>query len=178
MKEWRLKMTLDHELSEIIEGWKKFLLDVETKMVSSIDAVLNEVIKNSNIFVIFFEYEYDLMDLSFFAFDDKENTLLVKHDILTEEINCKTLFPKDLLDKQYELTDEYDGVDENFDEIYAKYEHEKEDIFKRWFKGCWNNAIKVHKNIPQAYFSIHDTNWKYNLETDEKTKGSEIFNKG
>jgi hypothetical protein len=168
-------MVLYKELEEIIDAWGKFLTGIKTKMQISIKTILNEVIGNNNIFAIFFEYEYDLMDLSFFAMDNKENILIVKQDIINEELKCQTLFPKELLDKQDEVIDEYDGEDDNFDEIYGEYGQQKEDIFKKWFKSCWDGAIKGYNNIPNAFFSIHDTNYKYDLETNEKIKYDEIF---
>jgi hypothetical protein len=168
-------MTLYKGLEEIIDSWGKYLTGIETKMQFSIKAILNEIIGNNNIFAIFFEYEYDIMDLSFFAIDDKENILMVKQDIVNKELNSKTLFPEDLLDKQDEIIDEYDGEDDNFDEIYDEYTQQKEDIFKKWFKSCWNEAIKRYNNIPNSFFSIHDTNYKINLKTNEEITYDEII---
>ena len=168
-------MTLYKKLEKIIEAWEQFLTEIETKMQSAIKEILNEIVEENSIFAIFFEYEYDIMNLSFFATDNEENPLLVKQDILSKETNCKTLFPNELLNKQYELVDEYDGVDENFDEIYDEYTQRKQDIFKKWFKLCWDKVTNKYKKIPNAFFSIHDTNWKYNLSTNEKIKHSEIF---
>jgi hypothetical protein len=100
--------------------------------------------------------------------DSKENILVIKQDILNKELNSKTLFPNDLYEIQHEVVNEYDGEDDNFDEIYGEYEQKKEDIFKRWFKSCWDEAVKGHNNIPNSFFSIHDTNWKIDLSTGEK----------
>ena len=168
-------MELYKELEKIIEMWEKFLIETETIMQSTIKEILNEIVEDNSIFAIFFEYEYDVMDLSFFATDNEEKPLLIKQDILSKGINSKTLFPDELLNKQSELVDEYDGVDENFDEIYDEYEQRKQDIFKKWFKLCWDKIAGEYNNIPNAFFSIHDTNWKYNLSTNEKIKHSEIF---
>jgi hypothetical protein len=147
------------------------------EMQISIKTILDEVVGNNTVFAIFFEYEYDIMNIKFLAIDNTENILYRKTDILFDQdgINYKTLFPHDLLDKQGEFIDENDGVDDNFDDIYSEYEQQKEDIFKKWFKRCWDETVKGYKNIPNSFFSIHDTRYKINLKTNEEITDDEIM---
>ena len=170
-------MALYKELDVIICKWDKFLTEIETKLQFSIKTILNEVMENNNIFAIFFEYEYDIMNISFYAIDNKENILLDKNNILRNELNSKTLFPKNLYDSQEKVVDKYDGEDDNFDEIYREYVQQKEAFFKKWFKICWDEAIKGYNNIPNSFFSIHDTNNKLNLKTNKIIKDTEIMEK-
>jgi hypothetical protein len=110
-------MTLYKELREIINDWAEILTGIEMEMQISIKTILDEVVGNNAVFAIFFEYEYDIMNIKFFAMDNTENILYRKTDILFDQdgINYKTLFPHDLLDKQSEVINEYDGEDDNFD---------------------------------------------------------------
>jgi hypothetical protein len=171
------KMTLYPELDEIINMWKKYLTEIRIKLQCSIKTILEEIIGNDNIFATFFEYEYDVMDILFFAIDKNENEIIFKKDILNEKLNSKILFPVDLYEKQNEVMAKYDGEDDDFDNIYNKYDQEKTDIFEKWFKSCWDEAIKGYNNVPNSFFSIHDTNYKLNLKTNEEIKYCEILNK-
>jgi hypothetical protein len=163
------------EQMEIITAWKKFLAEIETKMQSSIKKVLNEAIITKDIYAMFFEYEYDYMDIMFFAIDHKENVLLTKVDILNDEINCEHLFPDDLSEKQMETNDKYDGEDDNYDDFTEEYYQKKEKVFKEWFISCWDKIKGGYINIPKTFFSIHDTNYKINLDTKETVKYDEII---
>jgi hypothetical protein len=163
------------EQMEIINSWEKFLAGIAVKMESSIKTILNETLNNKNIFVMFFEYEYDDMDIMFYTIDKNENILSRKIDVLNDELNCKHLFPKDLFERQMEIDDTYDGEDDNYEDYREKYSQIKDDIFKNWFMKCWDKIKGEYKNIPKTYFSIHDTNYKIDLETKEKIKYDEII---
>jgi hypothetical protein len=163
------------EQMEIITDWEKFLAEIETRMQLSIKTVLNEAITTRDIYAMFFEYEYDDMDIIFYAIDDKENVLLTKVDILNNEINCSHLFPDNLSEKQMEINDKYDGEDDNYDNFTEEYYQKKEKVFKDWFISCWDKIKGEYTNIPKTYFSIHDTNYKINLDTKEILKYDEII---
>ena len=163
------------ELEEVIDSWQIFLNEMETKMQCVIKKILSETVKNNEIFAMFFEYEYDYMDLSFYAFDKNKNVLIQKYDLLVDELNCKTLFPMELLDKQEKTRHKYGEKEDDFDDIYAEYDEEKQDIFKIWFKSCWDKSIKEYKNIHSTYFSIHDTFFKLDLMTNKTITDDEIW---
>ncbi|MDR2924582.1 MAG: hypothetical protein LBU76_01285 [Azoarcus sp.] len=163
------------EQIEILDAWKNFLSEIETKMQLSIKTILNETKELKNIHAMFFEYEYNDMDLMFWALDKKENVLFKKLDILNGKINGKHLFPNDLMERQMDIDDEYDGEDDNYDDFRDEYSEEKEEIFKKWFMLCWDNIKEEYKNIPEVYFSIHDTNWKTNLNTKGIIEHDNIF---
>jgi hypothetical protein len=163
------------EQMEIITEWESFLAKIEPNMCLELKTILGESINNKNIYALFFEYEFDYMDIVFYAIDEKENIVLKKVPILNNEINCKYLFPENLMEKQMETNDNYEGEDEHFDDFSEEYYEKKEEIFKNWFIGCWDKIRCEYNNIPGAYFSIHDTNYKINLETKKKVKYNEII---
>ena len=162
------------EQKEIINSWKKYLVKIEAKMKLTIKTILDDSKNFKKIYAMFFEYEYDYMDILFYAIDNKEKILLKNIDI-SNELNCEHLFPKDLMEKQIEIDDKYDGEDDDFDEFSDKYTKEKEEIFENWFIECWDKIKDEYKNIPKTFFSIHDTNYKIDLNTKQKIKYDEII---
>jgi hypothetical protein len=152
-------MNLNNELDEIIDSWRKVLTEREEELQYHIKRILDEAIKINNVFVIYFVYEYNIMNLHFLAEDDKGKTLLEITDILnTSPFIIRTLFPKALLVKQINIINKYNKVDDKFDEIYRFYEQRKRDIFKEWFKLCWDKIKINYKNIPKTFFSRLDRN--------------------
>jgi hypothetical protein len=157
------------EFTKMLNEWENYLKSLEAKMKNTMKAILNEVIGNCKIQAIFFEYEFEILNTKFEAFDDKGNILLAKYNILLDEINCKTFFPKDLLDKEYEI--EFEKRSANDAEFYNSYNEfgiEKCEIYEKWFQLCWNEIKVEYNNIPKAYFSVHDTDYKIDLSTGEE----------
>jgi hypothetical protein len=163
------------EQMEIIIEWESFLVKIEQNMCLELKTILDESISNKNIYAMFFEYEFDYMDIVFYAIDEKENVILKKVPVLNNEINCKHLFPENLMDKQMEISDNYEGEDERFYDFLEEYREKQEGIFKNWFMACWDKIRCEYNDIQKTYFSIHDTNYKINLDTKEKVKYDEII---
>lgn len=160
-------MNLYNELDEIIDLWRKVLTKREGELQFFISMILDEVIENNNISVIYFIYEYKIMNLHFFARDNKGKVLMERADILNKSpFIIRTLFPKDLLVKQNSITNKYNGTDDKFDEIYISYERKKQDTFKKWFHLCWDKIKTRYKNIPKTFLSMRDKN-PANLEKEE-----------
>ena len=118
------------EQMEIINLWENFLAEIAEEMEFSIKTILNENLNNKDIFAMFFEYEYDYMDIIFYTIDKEENILSQKIDILNNELNCKHLFPNNLFERQMEIDDTYDGEDDNYEDFREKYSQIKDDTFK------------------------------------------------
>jgi hypothetical protein len=74
-----------------------------------------------------------------------------------------------------EIDDNYDGEDDNYNDFTNEYTQKKEEIFEEWFISCWDKTRREYDNIPPAFFSIHDTNYKINLDTKEKINDDEII---
>ena len=164
--------------NEMINDWKNYLKSLETKMQCTMKTILNEIIGNCKIYAIFFEYEYEIMNTKFEAFDEKENILVAKYNILLDEINCKTLFPKEWLDKIYKIEFERRGTkDDEFNNCYNNFENKKCEIYEEWFQLCWNTIKNEYNNFTRAYFSIHDTNYKIDLNTGDEMDTDKIWNK-
>ena len=165
------------EFNRMLMDWGNYLKSLETKMQCVLEKIVNEIIGNSKIYVIFFEYEYEILNTKFEAFDDEEKILVAKYNILLEEINCKTLFPKELLDKEYKMEfEKRDVKDDEFDNSYNEFSMGKCEMYEKWFQECWNNIKKEYNNIPKAYFSIHDTSYKIDLSTGNEVDTDKIWN--
>ena len=163
------------EQIEILNAWKDFLTEIETKMQVAIKKILNTSMGNKDIYAMFFEYQFDYMDIAFFAIDNKSNVLVRDLDTINNEINCKYLFPNELFDKQLEIIDKYEEEDDNFDDFTDEYYEKKEEIFKEWFILCWDKIKGEYNSIPSAFFSIHDTRYKINLDTKEEVTDDDII---
>ena len=111
-----------------------------------------------------------IMDIMFYAIDNKEKILYKKIDIINDEIKCKHIFPENLFEKQMEIDDEYDGEDDNYEDYITEYSRKKHELFEKWFISCWDKIKGEYKNIPKIFFSVHDTNYKTDLNTKEKIK--------
>jgi hypothetical protein len=161
------KLNLYNELDEIIDSWEKVLTKREKELQFFITKILDEVIKDNTVSVMYFVYEYNIMNLHFWAKDNQGKILLERSNILNiSPFIIRTLFPKELLVKQNNVINKYNRTDEKFDEIYRTYEHKKQDIFEKWFKLCWDKVRTRYKDIPKTFFSRFDKNSKI-LQRDE-----------
>jgi hypothetical protein len=154
------------EFNEILNSWEKFLKSLELNMNSSIKKILNKTIENEKVTAIFFEYEYEIMNIGSYAFDKNENIILEEYNILIDELNCKTLFPKEYavkVDKMWEYRN-----DIGFSDFMGNFEKKKCEILEKWFLLCWSKIKDEFSNIHKIYFSIHDTALKIDLSTGKK----------
>jgi hypothetical protein len=180
--------------SELLGSWENYLKSLDIKMQSTIKKILNETIGNNEIYAIFFEYEYEIMDTKFLAVDKFGNELMVKFDILIDELNCKSLFPEEWLKKVWDIEYENRIYEEglfdkagneigwkykidDFIDCWDEYESKKCEIYEKWFQQCWNKIKTEYNNIFKTYFSIHDTNYKIDLDTGEEILSDKIFEK-
>ncbi|MDR1284820.1 MAG: hypothetical protein LBJ88_01305 [Campylobacteraceae bacterium] len=166
------------KFNEMLNGWENYLKSLEIKMQCTMKTILNQVVGNCKIHAIFFEYEYESINTKFEAFDNKENILEAKYDILLDEINCKTFFPKEWLDKEYKIEFEKRNTnDDEFNNCFNEFENKKCEIYEKWFQLCWNKIKMKYNNIPRTYFSIHDTSYKIDLNTGNEIDTDNIWNK-
>jgi hypothetical protein len=157
---------------ELLNDWKNFLSEIETKMQLSIKVILDELKDNNKIHSIFFEYHWDLMNIGFIAKDINKNILVNKYDLLLDEIYAKTnvkpleqtLFPLDLLRRQVELDDPEIYV------LYNEYDREKCNIFEEWFKSCWDKVAREKKHISKAFLHKEHSDHLWDLNKNKKVK--------
>lgn len=133
----------------------------------------------SDIVAYFFEYEYDYLNVVCWAVDRAGN-IITDTIILSTQKNSKTdenskwnaFIPESIWTKIADFHDNYE--DDDFDDILDEYNQEKYELFEKWFCNCWSQTVKETGIKVDAYFSIHDTIFKTDLNTLEKIKDKQI----
>ena len=177
-----------NEYQENIEQFKKDLLNLSNQTIKDLnDILMNRNIvyqfnrTNSDIVVYLFEYDFELLGLSFYGLDKDLNQY-------TEHISIPTKFPDENWKRitrksicSFENGKIMKRYNEGFDKaelkLYDKYFEEKNDIFESWFFDCWEKASKDIELKKGAYFSIHDTSKRIDLLSMTEISDEEIINK-
>lgn len=162
---------LNEEKPQMIADLKNILLD---------KAVVYDFGKSrADVSAFYFEYEWEHLDIACWAAD---NTGEVLNDalILPTENNSKahpnskweSFMPEKIAKTIFDLLDKYDG--EEVEEAIEVYENEKYDLFENWFYDCWKQAINETGLKVDAYFSMHDSGSKVDLNTMEELTDKQI----
>ncbi|WP_419495139.1 hypothetical protein [Chryseobacterium bernardetii] len=136
----------------------------------------------SDVKAFYFEYEYEYLDIVFWGVDDKgeiaTNTIALptkKKNNAEENSDWDALIPEKIWNIVSNFQDHYEG--EDFDDILDEYDNEKYKLFEHWFFGCWKDALEQTGKQMDAYFSIHDTYFRTDLNTLETISEDEIANR-
>ena len=166
--------------------WKLYLDSSAEQMQTDIRNILTDQIvkykqgkSRQDIVALYFEYEYDYMNILFWAKDKSEELVAelivlptIKRNNADENSNWEHFLPENIWRNVLGTEDIYEG--EDYDEIRREYENVKTTLFKEWFLTCWNTITKDMENVPDAYFSIHDTYFLTDLKTGKKINSDEI----
>ncbi|MFD2909018.1 hypothetical protein ACFSX9_09735 [Flavobacterium ardleyense] len=127
----------------------------------------------ASIVTYYFEYEWDILDIAFWAVNKSGeviNEILILPTKKDSKIDAtgkwNSFLPEKIAKFIYDFENNYEGAD--IDEVLEKYEEEKHILFENWFCNCWTQTIKETDIKVNAYFSIHDTNYKTNLNNLER----------
>ncbi|PIF44504.1 hypothetical protein CLU96_1480 [Chryseobacterium sp. 52] len=131
---------------------------------------------------LYFEYEYDYLDIVTWAVDKDGEiignaTRLLSHreKEIGESEKWNSLLPEKIWDKAFDLQERYED-EEDWDDIWDEYKEEKYRLFEDWFLQCWKKALThmESRNKLDAYFSIHDTYFRTDLNTFQTVNDDEI----
>lgn len=174
------------ELSKLNKDLKDYLNNSTPIMVEDLKNILcdKSIIylkgkTKADSFAYYFEYEYDDLDIVFWAVNNK-NKIIVKPLILptqkdskkNEKKNRNSFMPKKIQDKVNDFENNYD--EDDLYDIIDSYNKEKYNLFEEWFCNCWKQAVKESGIKMEAYFSIHDTIFKTDLNTLKEIRLEEI----
>lgn len=133
----------------------------------------------SDVKAFYFEYEYEYLDIVFWGVDQKgkiiTNTIFLptkKKSSAEESGDWDALIPEKIWNMVSDFQDHYEG--EDFDEVLDEYDDEKYKLFEQWFFDCWKKASEYTKVKMDAYFSIHDTYFRTDLNTLKTINEDEI----
>lgn len=174
------------EILELNKDFAVYLENSKPQMISDLKNILSDKsivyeFKNTkaDIVAYYFEYEWDFLDTALWVVN-KKGSVLNEALILPTQNNSKmseasdwsAFMPEKIWNKVTDFQDSYDG--EDFDEILDEYESEKYTLFEDWFCECWKQTIEETGIKVDAYFSIHDTNYKTDLNTLEEMTDQQI----
>ncbi|MFZ4931071.1 hypothetical protein [Chryseobacterium sp. Mn2064] len=133
---------------------------------------------HSDIKAFYFEYEFDYLNIVFWGVDHKGNiatntqSLPTRKNSNTSNEEWNALVPEEIWNKISDFEDHYE--DDDFDEMMDEYNEEKYEIFEQWFSDCWKKASEQTLIKMNAYFSIHDTYFRTDLNTMKTINEDEI----
>ena len=119
-----------------------------------------------------FEYDYEYLDVAFYAIG-KDGDRVSEVETLPTEVASKAhadsewtaFLPEHIWDAvaDFEESDAFD--DEDAEDLLDEYHLGRCRIFEQWFCACWKQAVaEAGVNVP-AYFSVHDSYFKTDLNT-------------
>ncbi len=132
----------------------------------------------SDIKAFYFEYEFEYLNIVFWGVDRTgkiaTDTIFLpsKKEGEADENKWNALIPEEIWTAAADFQDHYEGDD--FDEVLDEYDDEKYRLFEQWFFGCWQKASEQSKVKIDAYFSIHDTYFRTDLNTLKTINEDEI----
>ena len=124
---------------------------------------------------LYFEYQYDYLDIIFWTVDQfgeritETIKLPLKKADKTNDWNA--LIPKQIWEAAADFEDNYD---DDLDDILDEYNTQKCELFENWFFECWKKASEKANVKTDAYFSIHDTYFKTDLNSMQAINTDEI----
>lgn len=134
---------------------------------------------SSDIKALYFEYEYEYLNIICWGVDKtgQISTEIVKlpkteNETANENEKWNALIPETIWTAASDFQDHYEG--EDFDEILDEYDDEKYKLFEQWFFACWKKASEQTHIKRDAYFSIHDTYFRTDLNTLKTINEDEI----
>lgn len=136
---------------------------------------------NEDIVVYLFEYDFELLDLTFYGLDKNLSQYTDHISIPSKfpENDWKTITRKSIYNFESEKT--MKRYDENADQdecrLYDSYFDEKNDVFENWFLDFWKEASQGIELQKGMYFSMHDTGDKLDLSTMTEVSEEEIMNR-
>jgi len=134
----------------------------------------------TDIKALYFEYDFDFLDIAAWAADQKEDIITQttalpsqkkKHADGGEDWN--SFLPEKIWTAASDFQEQYEDED-NFDDLCDEYNDEKYRLFENWFFDCWKKAAEKAQVHLDAYFSIHDSYFRTDLNTLKTINDDEI----
>ncbi|WP_223606969.1 hypothetical protein [Chryseobacterium sp. OSA05B] len=128
----------------------------------------------------YFEYEYDYLDITTRTVDQSGAVIInpvflfpqrEKRSDQKEDWNA--FLPERIWTAATDFQEKCEN-DEDFDDAWDEYNEEKYELFENWFFDGWKKASAHTESKIDAYFSIHDTYFKTDLNTWQTISDDEI----
>ncbi|SFN21442.1 hypothetical protein SAMN05421594_1522 [Chryseobacterium oleae] len=134
----------------------------------------------TDIVAYYFEYEYDHLDISAWTVD-KSGAIATKPVLLLTQrekqshnkTDWNALLPEKIWKAASDFQEQHED-DDDFDDWWDEYNEEKYELFENWFFDGWKKASIETESRVDAYFSVHDTYFKTDLNTLQTINDDEI----
>ena len=127
-----------------------------------------------------FEYDYEYLDVTFCAIG-KDGECISEVEPMPKVVASKAnadsewsaFLPEHIWDAVVAF-EESDDFDEDAEDKLDQYHLERCRIFEQWFCTCWKQAVAETGVSMSAYFSVHDSYFKTDLNTLKEVTTDEI----
>lgn len=174
------------DLKKLNIEFKKYLEEISTQLIQDLIHLLNgenisylDGCGKTDIKAFYFEYEYEYLNIVSWGVDAKgkvaTNTVFLptqRKKSGDENGDWDALIPEKIWTAAAHFQDNYD--EDDFDDILDEYDDEKYRLFEQWFFDCWKKASEEAQVKIDAYFSIHDTYFRTDLNTLKNINEDEI----
>ncbi|KFF27248.1 hypothetical protein [Chryseobacterium vrystaatense] len=172
----QLNIELKNHLEETAEQLVKDLVQIiDDKKADDLEDRTEAEIR-----AFYFEYQYDYLDITAWATDKSGNSITnpvllptQRKQGIGEEDKWSALLPEKIWKEASDFQEKYEDEDD-FDDFWDEYNEEKYKLFEDWFCECWKRASGQTGYRKDAYFSIHDTYFKTDLNTLQTINDDEI----
>lgn len=158
-----LQTYLDSATAQMVADLKPLLLD---SGITYVDGNSRD-----DVSYFHFEYDYEYLDVTFCAMG-KGAERISEVETLPKVVASKAdadsewmaFLPEHIWDAVAAF-EESDDFDEDAEDQLDAYHLERCRLFEQWFCACWTQAVaETGVNVP-AYFSVHDSYFKTDLNT-------------
>ncbi|MHC5310538.1 hypothetical protein ACYSNM_10825 [Myroides sp. LJL116] len=164
---------MQKKTTSLLEQIQNRLDSLTSNLISDIELIGQETLSTMNstsssdkVSTIYFEYSFEDLQLYYWK-EDQSGDLIGSSVTQLPTHNKEGVLPKVLLDSIMDLEDDLYLEDKLSDEdILDEIEHfnqQRCDMFEKWFLSCWSLASGKDKCNTKAYFSVHDSYFKIEL---------------
>lgn len=171
---------LNIELKNYLEEIKEELIKDLVQMLKGENVDYLGGNTKTDIKALYFEYDCDFLDIITWAADQKgdiitQTTALPcqKKKQADESEDWNSFLPEKIWTATSDFQEQYEDED-NFDDLCDEYSGEKYRLFENWFFDCWKKATEHTQVYIDAYFSIHDSYFRTDLNTLKTINDDEI----
>ena len=167
-----LQTYLDSATAQMVADLKLLLLD---SGITYVDGNSRD-----DVSYFHFEYDYEYLDVTFCAIG-KDGECISEVETLPRVVASKAnadsewsaFLPEHIWDAVVAF-EESDDFDEDAEDQLDQYHLERCRIFEQWFCACWKQAVAETSMSPSAYFSVHDSYFKTDLNTLKEVTTDDI----